>query len=55
MFYSLQDVHDGFFKLFQPQVVVPLGAATFPIPVVYARKSNKANDKKPLEIGRAHV
>lgn len=49
MFYSLQDVHDGFFKLFQPQVVVPLGAATFPIPVVYARKSNKANDKKPLE------
>ena len=49
MFYSLQDVHDGFFKLFQPQVVVPLGSATFPIPVVYARKSNKANDKKPLE------
>lgn len=49
MFYTLQEVHDAFFKLFQPKVVVPLGSATLDIPVVYARKSNKSNDKKTLE------
>ncbi len=49
MFYTLKDVHEAFFKLFQPKVVVPLGSATLDIPVVYARKNNKTNATKKLE------
>lgn len=49
MFYTLQEVHDAFFKVFQPTVVVPLGSTTLAIPVVYARTSNTTVAKKKLE------
>jgi hypothetical protein len=46
MLLTLQDVHEGFFKLFQPKVTVSLGTVPLDISVVYARHSNREYAKK---------
>lgn len=45
MLKSIQDVHENFFKIFRPSVIV--GGVT--IPTIYAKKSKKSNRSKPIE------
>lgn len=49
MLTRIKEVHEGFFKIFQPVVTVSTDKGSLAIPVVYARHSNREYVKKQME------